>query len=231
MSAPEFGAIQSSSQRLSVLWRLIEQLAKEGRTRVRVLEVGSYEGSSALEISRAIAKHCPMGGSVLCIDPWENYLPEEQTASSEVGQRMHRDFLSGDVFRRFQHNIKFAESAAPISFIKASFKDVAAAQIACSFDLVYIDGDHRYAAVWNDLWNAKRLVSHEGFLCGDDLEHQIESPAAREKAEQLKDLDYVSGYHPGVSLAVHEVFGPVWCERGVWAVRKEIDGTWSGRIL
>ena len=40
-----------------------------------------------------------------------------------------------------------------------------------SFDLIYIDGDHKYENSKNDIAQAKRLVKKTfGIICGDDLE-------------------------------------------------------------
>ena len=57
----------------------------------------------------------------------------------------------------------------------------------CSIDFVYIDGDHRFEYVRRDLLNYFPKVKHGGFIAGHDYH-----PA-----------------HPGVILAVNEVFKTV----------------------
>ena len=70
---------------------------------------------------------------------------------------------------------------------------------------------------------AEPLVRTGGVLCGDDLEIQLDGVIQAE-VERLKNIQYYREYHPGVTLAVGQVFGPVWAEDGVWAVRRTTDG-------
>lgn len=77
--------------------------------------------------------------------------------------------------------------------------------------------------------NAKRLVRVGGLLCGDDLEAQLAGSVGESAARELSDVDYQDGYHPGVSLAVYEAFVRVWCENGVWAMKRTLNG-WSAEL-
>ena len=71
-----------------------------------------------------------------------------------------------------------------------------------------------------DILIAKSFVKVGGLLCGDDLECQLVD-ADQELTQRNKHREFIDGYHPGVTLAVGKVFGKVWCEECVWAVRKE----------
>ena len=80
------------------------------------------------------------------------------------------------------------------------------------FDLVFVDGDHSYAAVLADIQAAGGLIKDGGVLCGDDLERQsfeIDQAYARTQIDSDYIRDPRSGheYHPGVTLAVGELFG------------------------
>jgi predicted O-methyltransferase YrrM len=97
------------------------------------------------------------------------------------------------------------------------------------FDIVYIDGDHSYRAVLKDLNNAKGLCRENGILCGDDLELQY-TGANKQAIELNLDKDFATdpdsgtGFHPGVTKAVWDVFGQeVSCYGGFWAMRKSGD--------
>jgi predicted O-methyltransferase YrrM len=85
-----------------------------------------------------------------------------------------------------------------------------------AFDVVYVDGDHRYPAVLADMQQAAELVRPGGVACGDDLERQIGIDVREEDAILACAVDYVDGYHPGVSRAVREVFGGVSVSNGFW---------------
>src|SRR5690606_18737064 len=86
---------------------------------------------------------------------------------------------------------------------------------------IYIDADHKYRSVKDDVVNAKRLINKSyGIICGDDLEF-LPTPELVEMAKRFKDRDYLKGdysYHPGVCLAVSEEFETVNMVDGFWWV-------------
>ena len=219
MGEPTYSVPQNSGDRLAVLERLIAKQA-QGAVRLSVLEVGSYEGGSALMFSHAIAKHCEHGGMVMCVDPWLPYLPEEDVNSNEMCGRMEAALKSGEVFKRFCENITFGDPQAKIKFQLGSLPTVLPTLgPEEQFDLIYIDGSHAYQDVRKDILIAKPFVKVGGLLCGDDLERQL-ADSDQEFTHRNKHREYVNGYHPGVTLAVAKAFGTVWCEEAVWAVRK-----------
>lgn len=64
--------------------------------------------------------------------------------------------------------------------------------VGCKFDMVWIDGDHRYESVKADLLAWTPLLVPDGLLCGHDR-----------------------AYHP-VERAVRELVGPVSFDHGIW---------------
>jgi hypothetical protein len=100
-----------------------------------------------------------------------------------------------------------------------------------SFDIVYIDGSHRYEDACFDMSQAKRLTRPGGVICGDDLELDGSSlPAAELEAAIATEDDYVFSssagvsFHPGVTGAVNREFPRVGAWNGFWAVRRAADG-------
>ena len=81
-----------------------------------------------------------------------------------------------------------------------------------TFDLLWIDADHRYHAIKRDieLWMPK--VKKGGILCGHDYDNQVFE-------EQHIEDDYVKGIHHGVTKAVNEKFGVPEVVEGSWWVR------------
>ncbi len=79
-----------------------------------------------------------------------------------------------------------------------------------------------------DVKEATRLTRDGGFICGDDLELQA-SRCDMNFARQAANGDAVSDpytgetFYPGVTLALHEVFGPVSAYDGFWLMRKSGD--------
>lgn len=229
MTVIEVGVSQATGDRLGILSVLLAHLAAEGRRRVDVLEVGSYEGQSAMYFNRLISGMFPDGGSVTCVDPWTPYHSLEQLAAGLTYVNMDADLRSGVAFERFGKNIQKADPRVPIEHFRGTLTQAMMLTLTGRwFDVVYIDGDHRYASVREDIANAKRLVRVGGLICGDDLERQLDESAV-ERARELANVDYQDDYHPGVSLAVYEAFGHVWCDNSIWAMKRTLNG-WSAEL-
>lgn len=112
----------------------------------RVLEVGSYEGQSALFWHRFF------GAEVMCIDKWETFADGVQSAQ--------------EVEANFDLNVK----GLPIDSVKGD--STAALNLLHAekkvYDLVYIDGDHRRNQVMIDTCLAWRLLRRGGIMIWDD---------------------------------------------------------------
>ena len=216
----EFGVLQSPPGRRAILHDLVLGF---GREEAHVLEIGSYEGGSAVHWSEAIAKHCPKGGSVLCVDPWLPYLGGE-AGEGGIGTRMDLDLASGAVFERFKANAKMASPKAPIHWLVGTLAHALPNLPREFFDIVYIDGAHNYAAVQEDLELGSRLLHPWGLLCGDDLEAQAPDCTPESLTQ---DVEYNGGFHPGVTRAVWEFFKRrIWSMDGVWACYR-VNGSWT----
>ena len=204
--------------RHQVMFFLVSALPSAERP-LRVLEVGSYLGQSALTWSRAIADNCSLGGSVMCVDPWLPFLHAEDVAQGPLYAQTQQSLRDGSAFNQFQKNIRRVNWGVPIHFFRGVLGEFPEKHFN-SFDIVFVDGSHYYDDVRQDLAWAKDFVREGGVLCGDDLEKAFTIDLFEECAAN-KHRDFISGYHPGVTLAVWEEFGPVWSQDGLWAVRRE----------
>jgi hypothetical protein len=122
-----------------------------------MVEIGSYSGESA----EAFAKSGKFK-RVCCVDPWENgYSP------CDIGSTAC-DFKI--VEEAFDHRIE------PFNFVK-KIKALSSEAVKSFpdgfFDLVYIDGNHDYGFVVEDisLWMPK--VKKDGYLAGHDYNHAV----------------------------------------------------------
>lgn len=96
-----------------------------------------------------------------------------------------------------------------------------------TLDLVFLDADHRYHEVLEDLnmWYPK--IRNGGIFCGHDCEMTLEEAENQKKlTPHFKDVDYENGIHPGVIAAVFKRFKNVHIENGIWwtVKNKERDG-------
>ncbi len=126
----------------------------------RVLEVGSYEGQSALFWHRFF------GANVDCIDNWENALQPP----TEFGRRMAMEAEA-----RFDANT----AGMPIRKIK-QHSTMGLSLLSGGYDLVYVDGDHHRDQVMIDSCLAWRLLRPGGIIIWDDYsDYEPDTPDNR----------------------------------------------------
>src|SRR3990167_6836537 len=116
MSGIQITTPQGSVERHTVQRALIRMLAKT-RAKINLLEVGSFEGQSALNWSGAIAEYCSEGGQVLCVDPWKPYHSKAMLAAGPLYQQMNQALGEGVAYGNLCHNATLADPRAPISHL------------------------------------------------------------------------------------------------------------------
>jgi predicted O-methyltransferase YrrM len=218
MDAPEFGVVQMIPKRKEALARLVGKLDGDF---IRAIEVGSYEGASALVIADAIADRGREGGTLICVDPWKPYFSSEPTMTRGVKQ-MESDLEDGTAFNRFLGNIKHAPDSVRVHFSIGTLAEIISEVSDISVDFIFLDGCHRYTEAKSDIENAKPLVRVGGILCGDDLERK--GKIVYEKVYPGREQDMFEGCHAGVTCAVWESFGDVYDDCGIWAMQRTADG-------
>jgi len=230
---PYFGTImlagQTWSARKPFMRDLIKQeiLKKRPENGFKVLEMGSWAGNSAVLWANAIREKNVKNGTVICVDPWESYITDKNSAGINKATLVMDDAArKGKIFKLFLHNIKTSGYDDIIKPIKGFTCDILPTLESQSFDLIYIDASHLYSGIVHDLRWALKLVRPGGVICGDDLEIQkkdIDIDHAKENQERDMVICPRTGkeYHPGITLAVDEVFGDqISCQEGFWHARK-----------
>lgn len=198
---------------------------------IRMLEVGSWTGSSVLTWAQAIDRFCPHKGSILCVDYWDTFVTKEDLDSqqSDLYQTTHSLTQMGIPYDLFLHNIQFAKSSVKVNHFRGKSCEVLPYLGNEQFDMIYIDGSHYLDDVRGDLEQAIRMLKTGGILCGDDLELQLfqcdeEFARSQLALDWVKDPKAKQFFHPGVTIAVDEVIGRVSNYAGFWLVRKTDEG-------
>jgi hypothetical protein len=179
---------------------LIHRMASAG---CRMAEIGSWLGQGSTQIFLEMLRGHP-GSSVLFIDTWRG------SPSAARHQEIVNQF---DVFGTFRANVEKAKSPVVANALMATSLEAARIVADGSFDLVFIDADHSYNSVREDIAAWRSKVRPGGILCGHDCETRV-TPELRQRLMDNRDKDTIPGegtpfvhVHPGSALAVHEAFG------------------------
>jgi predicted O-methyltransferase YrrM len=121
-----------------------------------VVEVGSWTGQSSVAISKGIAKYCS-GVKFYCVDIWSQEYYESTPGLCDAARKM-------DVKDVFEKNM----SKYPHLTMQMKSTDAATTFKDCSIDMVFIDANHEYEYVKEDISAWWPKLKHGGLMCGHD---------------------------------------------------------------
>jgi predicted O-methyltransferase YrrM len=124
---------------------------------VRALEVGSFQGRSAVWMLENIMTHPT--SQLTCIDTFE-------------GSEEHKENEKDKLFEIFTHNIKLFEDRVKV--FKAESRDILRFLPKHNYHIIYIDGDHHAASVLEDAVLAWYALKVGGVLIFDDYLWDVE---------------------------------------------------------
>ncbi|MEE9913625.1 MAG: class I SAM-dependent methyltransferase [Deltaproteobacteria bacterium] len=228
-----FGKYLASAQGLKIRHHYMTQLVQRysgcSQERIVLIEIGSWAGGSAITWASAIQKYSDAKGSVICVDPWIDYI-DCDADKDPILKTMKEALIANKIYKLFLHNVISSGFSEMISILRGASEDVLPAISEGSADIIYIDGDHSYDHVMKDITRSFHLLKDGGILCGDDLELQYRD-VDQTTIHSCNHLDYITDpgtkikYHPGVSLAVHDYFKTeVSAWDGFWAMQKNTHG-------
>lgn len=163
------------------------------------LEIGSWLGCSSYFIAKSLLE-ISLDSKLFCIDTWKG--------STGVSNHNIANYI--DIFGQFKGLMEYYNVYNIIKpFMVES--DVAFEIIKNDkFDVIFIDGDHRYEKVKNDILNAVLKIKPGGLLIGHDCECYCEE-LPRDFVNNNSNKDYTfykdKGFHCGVIKALGEIFG------------------------
>lgn len=199
---------------------MMETLARAAfQEPVSALEIGVWFGQGSTQVWMDTLRP---GSTLHLLDSWKPYASAADLADTGFDYRQ-MDGLATEAFLSAFLNVRRFEGERPDSGVRVQMTRADSQAFLPllkdrSFDLIYIDGDHKYEKVKFDIQQAKRLVTSDfGVICGDDLE-KLPSAELVRLAWQHRDRDYLreEKFHPGVLLAVAEEFTRVNMVNGFW---------------
>lgn len=207
---------------MGVIWFLTKEKKIPG---MDILEIGSWYGASALSWAQGLKIHNDAKGSITCVDAWRPFF-DDSTHKDDVYIKMQNSLASDEAYNIFLHNIGTIPESIKRQHFRGQSDDILPLLRDEGFDVVFIDADHTYEPVKRDIINSQRLVKDGGIICGDDLNlqmHECDQEAAKRNGAMdfVKDPKTGRNFHPGVTLAVAEIFGEVSSWGGFWAMQKK----------
>tara|TARA_B100000242_G_C43055480_1_gene494004 strand:+ start:15940 stop:16782 length:843 start_codon:yes stop_codon:yes gene_type:complete len=213
---------------IGVIWYLSTQ---KKISDVSIMEIGTWFGASALSWAQGLKEYLDSRGSITCIDAWEPFFDLDVHKNQKHVLEMEKLLESDLVYKVFLHNINTLPETINTQHFRGKSENILKFLKSDSFSVVFIDADHTYNYVKDDILNSMRLVQNYGIICGDDLNLQI-SDVDKNYAIENMNKDFINdpktnkNYHPGVTVAVNEIFGEVSSWGGFWAMQK-VDNSWK----
>ncbi|HEX2120039.1 MAG TPA: class I SAM-dependent methyltransferase [Thermoanaerobaculia bacterium] len=156
------------------MWRRVLSPLKQEP--LRILEIGSWEGRSALFFLNYFKR-----STIVCIDTFEG-TPEEKAIYDQFAS------VIGGVEGRFDRNLSpFAGRVEKIKSRSGPALDGLAAQRR-RFDLAYIDGSHRRDEVMRDSVGVWQLITIGGVVIWDDYEWGLDLPPEQQPRPAINDF-------------------------------------------
>lgn len=148
-----------------------------------VLEIGCFDGLTTKYICDNLLNP---GGRITCIDPLEdeyltdNLRPQDEELNKELPQ------FKGQ-YERFIKNTH----GLPVDLIRKRSQDAYGDIADLRYDLIYVDGDHREEALYNDAVKCLSLLAerHHARILFDDYEWSDETRSALDKFLHEKRSD------------------------------------------
>jgi hypothetical protein len=122
------------------------------------LEIGSWIGvGSTFHIGNLLKER---GGKLYAVDTWLG------SSTQQPGREHYEPFLK-EMYQLFLSNMIHLELTDVVVPIRMRSLEAAKA-LNVTPDLIYIDGEHTYDAVYEDMTAWYPFVQKRGILCGDD---------------------------------------------------------------
>lgn len=134
------------------VWEKIIKEEFSEKTKLKYLEIGTFEGRSAIYISETFNNI-----DVSCVDPFDEYETVKSLAKEQEMKKVYETFLSN--IRILNNKVKHFKVRSNEFFKDNNF----------FFDIIYIDGSHYYLDVQDDFRNSLNCLNKGGIIIFDDF--------------------------------------------------------------
>ena len=177
------------------------------RPGMSVVEVGSWVGNGSTRVLVESLRDCE--GILYCVDTW--------AGSDNVPHHLEYRKHHGSMFEIFSENVRLYRGEPIVRPL--IMPSVSASKLFPdrSVDLVFIDGNHGYSQIRQDILAWLPRVRNGGILCGHDCDAdfaQFSASLWRDIEAKCEEDVFASTsptappmFHPGVVKAVNELLG------------------------
>lgn len=120
-----------------------------------IVEIGSWMGKTASDLRRLFP-----GSHLYLIDPWK--------PSASYLEKGRPPCLHPEEFEKAYQHVRALFEGDPLTTILRKTSLQGAKKIPQGIDLAFIDGDHSYEQVKQDILTWKKKIRHGGLLAGHD---------------------------------------------------------------
>jgi precorrin-6B methylase 2 len=180
---------------------------------MNLCEVGCWKGfttAALCEVARVKKGH------VWAVDHWKG---NEGAWCEKVAKEK-------DIYMLFEHNLKSLGFWDMLTILKMDSVSASQQVENESLDFVFIDGDHRYKGVLDDINSWMPKLRYGGIMAGHDLEHHYWdlSDTLQEAYRTQLEVDFAGGAHMAITCALFDRFGKNYVmlyPATIWYIRKE----------
>jgi predicted O-methyltransferase YrrM len=163
-------AVAIADKIMGFMWpHELRWLATKAQGKPLVLELGTWCGRSAKAMSATV------GGKLVCVDAWWPHNAEHLVKYPNIPRDFPVD-MPDNTYSIFTKNLA-AEIASgkvvPIrKKIMEAIPEIMAVTGGVKFDMIFIDADHSYEALREQIRTFSQMLTPYGILCGHDYGHK-----------------------------------------------------------
>jgi predicted O-methyltransferase YrrM len=162
------------------------QKATVGKSAPKILEIGTYAGTSTVEMLKLVP-----AATAVTVDRWEDYDEFGNPVLGEIGARKimniyHENMAAGGVAHRVRA-LRGDSAEKLIELIREGYQ----------FDFIYVDGGHKCLDCYGDMLLSWPLLKRGGIMAVDDVLFKAEK----------KDTDPLAVPYAGVEYFVEKYKG------------------------
>jgi predicted O-methyltransferase YrrM len=145
-----------------------------------IVEIGSYCGSGSTIIANTFKN-----SKLFCVDPWEKYV--EDCSIYDINKQELELKEAEQIFDKkiLNYNNVIKNKMASIEFAKNITNE--------TIDFVYIDGNHQYSSVKEDIEIWKPKIKQGGIIGGHDYHWESVQRAIHEHFKSPPDKTFIDG--------------------------------------